>query len=82
METCTKGAEVAAMRDVILEISKTQAQVVVVQAQHAEMLKTLAAERIENVKFKAKIGGVVIATAVCVSSAWALVLAAIQLWKH
>lgn len=52
-----------------------------IQKQHADLLKTLAEERLKNVEFKAKVGGIVLATGTIVSLFWGAVLGIAQLLK-
>lgn len=74
------------------ELEKAVIKLTLIQEQHAEyfresaaerkaLLETLATERIDNAKFKSKVGGIVIATATGVSIVWGLILGAIQLVK-
>ena len=72
--TCLKTQEFFDLRENIVALR-------LIQAQHADLLKTLAEERIKNAEFKARIGGVVIATSIGVSAVWAAVLAALQFWR-
>lgn len=47
-----------------------------------ELLKQLAADKEENTKFKAKVGGIVLATTTIVSMAWVILIAALSFYKH
>lgn len=79
--TCIKSAELAALRDNVIELTKVQERLLVIQSLHADILKTLSDERLENVKYKAKVGGIVLATTIGVSAAWGLVGTLLKFWK-
>lgn len=52
------------------------------KAQHVKLLDIVAKDKYENTLFRARIGGIVIATTVIVSAVWGIFLAAISFYKH
>jgi hypothetical protein len=67
--------QVSDLREAVLKLTITQEQ-------HAKLLEKLADEHLKNIEFKAKIGGIVIATTLGVSVVWTVIVVALQFWKH
>lgn len=74
-------AEPSAVEQELKELREAVVKLTVIQGMHAELLKTLADERLANATYKGKIGGIVIATSFIVSALWGLVLSAPSIFK-
>lgn len=74
---CQKTVEIAAVREEVIRVAEAQKHMATIQENHSEFLKILAEERLENAKYKAKVGGIVLATGAIVSALWAAITAGV-----
>lgn len=79
---CQKSSEIAAVREEVIRVYEAQKHMAKIQENHAEFLKILAEERLANATYKAKLGGVVLATGVIVSALWALVVTGVTMFLN
>lgn len=71
----TISPEVQELREAVLELRLNQKN-------QDRIIETLVADQLENTKYKARIGGIVLAVTVGVSAVWALTLAALGFWRN
>lgn len=72
--TCFQVKKLDDLQDAVIRLT-------VIQETQTKQLATLEAQAVDNTKFKAKVGGIVIATMIGVSAVWALILGLVQIFR-
>lgn len=63
------------------QLQEAVIKLTVIQEIQTKQLVKLEAQAVENTKFKAKVGGIVIAVMIGVSAVWAIILGVFEMFK-
>lgn len=73
--------EMQELREAVLELTLNQRNQAKMSEDHEVLLKTLVEDRLENTRYKAKAGGIVLGTGFAVSAVWSIVIFATSFFK-
>ena len=66
--------EMQELREAILELTLNQRNQAKLTEEHEVLLKTLVEDRLENTRYKSRVGGIVLGTVFAVSAVWSIVI--------
>ena len=73
--------EMQELREAVLELTHNQRSQAKMFEDHEALLKTLVEDRLENTRYKARVGGIVLGTGFAVSAVWSLVIFAADFFR-